>query len=90
MNAQKQMSEILSEEELERMKEERESMDGIQQMRREYLQARREEEAPSSEELEARRRGPEYDPRRMPMKNPDPRVTPHYKDVERQYASLPR
>ncbi|XP_026128035.1 partitioning defective 3 homolog B isoform X4 [Carassius auratus] len=74
------------------------SMDRIQQLRREYLQARREGAAPAYEELEARRRGPEYDPHRvrhqththMPMRNPDPRMTPRYEDVERQYASLPR
>ncbi|XP_052421014.1 partitioning defective 3 homolog B isoform X4 [Carassius gibelio] len=66
------------------------SMDRIQQLRREYLQARREGAAPAYEELEARRRGPEYDPHRMPMRNPDPRLTPRYEDVERQYASLPR
>uniref|UniRef100_A0A8C1Y4J4 Par-3 family cell polarity regulator beta b n=1 Tax=Cyprinus carpio TaxID=7962 RepID=A0A8C1Y4J4_CYPCA len=66
------------------------SMDRIQQLRREYLQARREGAAPAYEELEARRRGPEYDQHRMPMRNPDPRLTPRYEDVERQYASLPR
>ncbi|XP_043105414.1 partitioning defective 3 homolog B isoform X4 [Puntigrus tetrazona] len=66
------------------------SMDRIQQLRREYLQARREGAAPAYEELEARRRGPDYDPHRMPMRNPDPRLTPRYEDVERQYASLPR
>uniref|UniRef100_A0A671KPG8 Par-3 family cell polarity regulator beta b n=1 Tax=Sinocyclocheilus anshuiensis TaxID=1608454 RepID=A0A671KPG8_9TELE len=66
------------------------SMDRIQQLRREYLQARREGAAPAYEELEARRRGPEYDQHRMPMRNPDPRITPRYEDVERQYASLPR
>uniref|UniRef100_A0A8C1KBE5 Par-3 family cell polarity regulator beta b n=1 Tax=Cyprinus carpio TaxID=7962 RepID=A0A8C1KBE5_CYPCA len=66
------------------------SMDRIQQLRREYLQARREGTAPAYEELEARRRGPEYDQHRMPMRNPDPRLTPRYEDVERQYASLPR
>ncbi|XP_051998975.1 partitioning defective 3 homolog B isoform X1 [Xyrauchen texanus] len=65
-------------------------MDRIQQLRREYLQARREGAAPSYEELEARRRGPEYDPHKMPVRNPDPRLTPRYEDVERQYASLPR
>ncbi|XP_052003879.1 partitioning defective 3 homolog B-like isoform X1 [Xyrauchen texanus] len=67
-----------------------ESMDRIQQLRREYLQARREGAAPAYEELEARRRGQEYDPQRMPVRNPDPRLTPRYEDVERQYASLPR
>uniref|UniRef100_A0A8C1TRY3 Par-3 family cell polarity regulator beta b n=1 Tax=Cyprinus carpio TaxID=7962 RepID=A0A8C1TRY3_CYPCA len=66
------------------------SMDRIQQLRREYLQARREGAAPSYEELEARRRGPEYDTHRMPMRNPDPIMTPRYEDIERQYASLPR
>ncbi|XP_048049325.1 partitioning defective 3 homolog B isoform X5 [Megalobrama amblycephala] len=101
MNAQKQTSEILSEEELERMKEERESsMDRIQQLRREYLQARIDGAAPAYEELEARRRGPEYEQHRkilhvwkdmrMPVRNPDPRLTPRYEDAERQYASLPR
>lgn len=66
------------------------SMDRIQQLRREYLQARIEGAAPSYEELEARRRGPEYDQHRMPVRNPDPRLTPRYEDAERQYASLPR
>uniref|UniRef100_A0A672Q101 Par-3 family cell polarity regulator beta b n=1 Tax=Sinocyclocheilus grahami TaxID=75366 RepID=A0A672Q101_SINGR len=41
------------------------SMDRIQQLRREYLQARREGAAPAYEELEARQRGPEYDPHRV-------------------------
>lgn len=40
-------------------------MDRIQQLRREYLQARREGAAPAYEELEARRRGPEYDQHRV-------------------------
>jgi len=40
-------------------------MDRIQQLRREYLQARIEGAAPSYEELEARRRGPEYDQHRV-------------------------
>lgn len=66
------------------------SMDRIQQLRREYLQARREGTAPAYDELEARRRGAEHDPHRMPMRNPDPRLAPRYEDVERQYASLPR
>ncbi|XP_018931146.1 partitioning defective 3 homolog B-like [Cyprinus carpio] len=26
----------------------------------------------------------------MPMRNPDPIMTPRYEDIERQYASLPR
>lgn len=40
-------------------------MERIQQLRREYLQARREGAAPAYEEVEARRRGPEYDPHRV-------------------------
>ncbi|XP_031433283.2 partitioning defective 3 homolog B-like [Clupea harengus] len=43
----------------------RESMDRIQQLRREYQQARREGAAPAYEDLESRRRGPEYDPHRV-------------------------
>ncbi|XP_067299574.1 partitioning defective 3 homolog B isoform X3 [Pseudorasbora parva] len=66
------------------------SMDRIQQLRREYLQARIEGAAPAYEELEARRRGPEYEQHRMPVRNPDPRLAPRYEDAERQYASLPR
>ncbi|XP_066542031.1 partitioning defective 3 homolog B [Hoplias malabaricus] len=66
------------------------SMDRIQQLRREYQQARREGAAPAYEEIESRRRGPEYEPLRMPVRNPDPRLVPRYEDVERQYASLPR
>ncbi|XP_055071402.2 partitioning defective 3 homolog B isoform X1 [Misgurnus anguillicaudatus] len=66
------------------------SMERIQQLRREYLQARREGAAPAYEDVEARRRGPEYEPHRMPVRNPDPRLAPRYEDVERQYASLPR
>ncbi|XP_028846841.1 partitioning defective 3 homolog B isoform X3 [Denticeps clupeoides] len=66
------------------------SMDRIQQLRREYQQARRDGTAPFYEELEARRRGPEYDPQRMPVRSPDQRLAPRYEDVERQYASLPR
>ncbi|XP_022535966.2 partitioning defective 3 homolog B isoform X3 [Astyanax mexicanus] len=66
------------------------SMDRIQQLRREYQQARREGAAPAYEEIESRRRGAEYDPHRMPLRNPDPRLAPRYEDVERQYASLPR
>ncbi|XP_056611082.1 partitioning defective 3 homolog B isoform X2 [Triplophysa dalaica] len=66
------------------------SMERIQQLRREYLQARREGAAPAYEEVEARRRGTEYDPHRMPVRHPDPRLAPRYEDVERQYASLPR
>ncbi|XP_060786167.1 partitioning defective 3 homolog B isoform X3 [Neoarius graeffei] len=66
------------------------SMDRIQQLRREYQQARREGAAPAYEEFEARRQGSEYDPHRIPVRSPDPRLAPRYEDVERQYASLPR
>ncbi|XP_047671062.1 partitioning defective 3 homolog B isoform X3 [Tachysurus fulvidraco] len=66
------------------------SMDRIQQLRREYQQARREGAAPAYEELEARRQGSEFDPHRIPVRSPDPRLAPRYEDVERQYASLPR
>ncbi|KAG7463990.1 hypothetical protein MATL_G00182470 [Megalops atlanticus] len=66
------------------------SADRIQQLRREYQQARREGTAPAYEELEARRRGPEYDPHRVAARGHDNRLAPRYEDVERQYASLPR
>ncbi|XP_053483215.1 partitioning defective 3 homolog B isoform X1 [Ictalurus furcatus] len=66
------------------------SMDRIQQLRREYQQARRDGAAPAYEELEARRQGSEYDPHRISVRSPDPRMVPRYEDVERQYASLPR
>ncbi|KAJ8352767.1 hypothetical protein SKAU_G00242430 [Synaphobranchus kaupii] len=66
------------------------SADRIQQLRREYQQARREGGAPAYEELEARRRGQEYDPNRMPLRGHDGRLAPRYEDLERQYASLPR
>ncbi|XP_026881587.2 partitioning defective 3 homolog B isoform X3 [Electrophorus electricus] len=65
------------------------SMDRIQQLRREYQQALREGAAPAYEELEARRRGLELDPR-VPVRSGEPRLVPRYEDVERQYASLPR
>lgn len=41
------------------------SMDRIQQLRREYQQARRDGAAPAYEELEARRQVSEYDPHRV-------------------------
>ncbi|KAJ8255195.1 hypothetical protein GJAV_G00202090 [Gymnothorax javanicus] len=66
------------------------SADRIQQLKREFQQARREGAAPAYEELEARRRGPEYDPNRVPVRGQDGRLAPRYEDVERQYASLPR
>ncbi|KAL4635801.1 hypothetical protein GN956_G13564 [Arapaima gigas] len=66
------------------------NVDRIQQLRREYHQARREGTAPPYEELESRRRGLDYDPQWMPVRGPDIRMAPRYEDVERQYASLPR
>ncbi|XP_063068963.1 partitioning defective 3 homolog B-like [Engraulis encrasicolus] len=66
------------------------SMDRIQQLRREYHQAQREGAAPAYDDLDPRRRGPEYDPHRMPVRGPEQRLAPRYEDVERQYASLPR
>ncbi|XDV30782.1 hypothetical protein PO909_033626 [Leuciscus waleckii] len=52
-------------------------MDRIQQLRREYLQARVEGAAPSYEELEARRRGPEYDQHRVRHQTHTPLFTFH-------------
>ncbi|XP_030614412.1 partitioning defective 3 homolog B isoform X2 [Archocentrus centrarchus] len=66
------------------------SMDRIQQLRREYQQARREGMVPPYEELDPRRRGHENDPHRMPGRGADHRLAPRYEEVERQYASLPR
>ncbi|KAM9364483.1 partitioning defective 3 homolog B-like isoform 3-T3 [Pholidichthys leucotaenia] len=66
------------------------SLDRIQQLRREYQQARREGMVPSYEELDPRRRVPESDAHRMPARGTDPRMAPRYEEVERQYASLPR
>ncbi|XP_026231725.1 partitioning defective 3 homolog B-like isoform X3 [Anabas testudineus] len=66
------------------------SMDRIQQLRREYQQARREGMVPPYEELDPRRRGHENDTHRMPGRGTDPRLAPRYEEVERQYASLPR
>ncbi|XP_054871174.1 partitioning defective 3 homolog B isoform X3 [Amphiprion ocellaris] len=66
------------------------SMDRIQQLRREYQQARREGMVPPYEELDPRRRGHENDPHRMPGRGTDHRLSPRYEEVERQYASLPR
>lgn len=64
------------------------NVDRIQQLRREYQQARREGMVPPYEEPEQRRRGPDNDPHRMAGR--DPRMAPRYEEVERQYASLPR
>ncbi|XP_013877194.1 partitioning defective 3 homolog B isoform X2 [Austrofundulus limnaeus] len=64
------------------------SVDRIQQLKREYQQARREGMVPPYEEIDPRRRWHETDPHRMPAR--DHRATPRYEEVERQYASLPR
>ncbi|XP_071328819.1 partitioning defective 3 homolog B isoform X11 [Trachinotus anak] len=66
------------------------SVDRIQQLRREYQQARREGMVPPYEELDPRRRGHESDAHRIPGRATDPRLAPRYEEVERQYASLPR
>ncbi|XP_008293400.1 partitioning defective 3 homolog B [Stegastes partitus] len=66
------------------------SMDRIQQLRREYQQARREGMVPPYEELDPRRRGQDSEPHRMPGRGTDHRLSPRYEEVERQYASLPR
>ncbi|KAM3608205.1 uncharacterized protein V6R79_020977 [Siganus canaliculatus] len=66
------------------------SVDRIQQLRREYQQARREGMVPPYEDLDPRRRGHENDAHRMPGRGADPRLAPRYEEVERQYASLPR
>ncbi|XP_071328811.1 partitioning defective 3 homolog B isoform X3 [Trachinotus anak] len=67
------------------------SVDRIQQLRREYQQARREGMVPPYEELDPRRRGHESDAhRQIPGRATDPRLAPRYEEVERQYASLPR
>ncbi|XP_008327329.1 partitioning defective 3 homolog B isoform X2 [Cynoglossus semilaevis] len=60
--------------------------DRIQQLRREYQQARREGMVPPYDELEPRRRGQEQ----VAGRGTDPRLAPPYEEVERQYASLPR
>ncbi|XP_072253933.1 partitioning defective 3 homolog B isoform X1 [Leuresthes tenuis] len=67
-----------------------ESMDRIQQLRREYQQARREGAVPPYDKIDPRRRGHENDPHRIPGRGTDLRMTPRYEEVERQYASLPR
>ncbi|XP_020775984.2 partitioning defective 3 homolog B isoform X2 [Boleophthalmus pectinirostris] len=64
------------------------SVDRIQQLRREFQQARREGMVPPYEELDQRRRAHDNDPHRMGPR--DPRMAPRYEEVERQYASLPR
>ncbi|XP_070693843.1 partitioning defective 3 homolog B isoform X2 [Pempheris klunzingeri] len=66
------------------------SVDRIQQLRREYQQARREGMVPPYEELDPRRRGHENGAHRVPGRGVDHRLAPRYEEVERQYASLPR
>ncbi|XP_049450233.1 partitioning defective 3 homolog B-like isoform X2 [Epinephelus fuscoguttatus] len=66
------------------------SVDRIQQLRREYQQARREGMVPPYEELDPRRRVHENDTHRIPGRGTDHRMAPRYEEVERQYASLPR
>ncbi|XP_078030502.1 partitioning defective 3 homolog B-like isoform X6 [Epinephelus lanceolatus] len=66
------------------------SVDRIQQLRREYQQARREGMVPPYEELDPRRRVHENDAHRIPGRGTDHRMAPRYEEVERQYASLPR
>ncbi|KAM8855363.1 partitioning defective 3 homolog B-like isoform 2-T2 [Spinachia spinachia] len=65
-------------------------VDRIQQLRREYQQARREGTVPPYEELDLRRRGHENEAPRMPGRAAEQRSAPRYEEVERQYASLPR
>ncbi|XP_006889173.1 PREDICTED: partitioning defective 3 homolog B-like isoform X3 [Elephantulus edwardii] len=87
----------LREEELEKMKEERESgrsmggsSDRIQKLRKEYYQARREGFS-LYEEDEGRVRPSDYDFHWVPGKGPDGNVhNLRFEGMERQYASLPR
>uniref|UniRef100_A0A2K6U240 Partitioning defective 3 homolog B n=1 Tax=Saimiri boliviensis boliviensis TaxID=39432 RepID=A0A2K6U240_SAIBB len=87
----------LREEELEKMKEERESgrptggsTDRIQKLRKEYYQARREGFS-LYEEDEGRARPSDYDLLWVPGKGPDGNAhSLHFEGMERQYASLPR
>uniref|UniRef100_A0A8C6ZE29 Partitioning defective 3 homolog B n=1 Tax=Nothoprocta perdicaria TaxID=30464 RepID=A0A8C6ZE29_NOTPE len=86
---------MLKEEELEKMKDERESTGGvtadrIQKLRREYQQARR-EGLPFYEDDAGRARPPDYEQRWVPGKGPDgSSYSLHLEGMERQYASLPR
>uniref|UniRef100_A0A8D2HA56 Partitioning defective 3 homolog B n=1 Tax=Urocitellus parryii TaxID=9999 RepID=A0A8D2HA56_UROPR len=87
----------LREEELERMKEERErgrpmggSTDRIQKLRKEYYQARR-EGFPLYEDEEGRARPSDYDLHWVSGKGPDGNAhNLRFEGLERQYASLPR
>ncbi|XP_068878371.1 partitioning defective 3 homolog B isoform X4 [Aphelocoma coerulescens] len=88
---------MLKEEELEKMKDERESgctgggnADRIQRLRKEYHQARR-EGLPFYEDDEGRTQLSDYDQLWVPGKGPDgSSYNLHFEGVERQYASLPR
>ncbi|XP_006862019.1 PREDICTED: partitioning defective 3 homolog B isoform X3 [Chrysochloris asiatica] len=88
----------LREEELERMKEERESSrttsgssDRIQKLRKEYYQARREGFPLYEEDHEGRLRPSEYDLHWVSGKGPDGSAhNLRFEGMERQYASLPR
>ncbi|XP_051479676.1 partitioning defective 3 homolog B isoform X3 [Apus apus] len=88
---------ILKEEELEKMKDERESScagagnaDRIQKLRKEYHQARR-EGLPFYEDDEGRTQPSDYDQHWVPGKGPDgSSYNLHFEVMERQYASLPR
>ncbi|XP_065526206.1 partitioning defective 3 homolog B isoform X3 [Lathamus discolor] len=88
---------MLKEEELEKMKDERESgctgggnADRIQKLRKEYHQARR-EGLPFYEDDEGRTQPSDYDQRWVPGKGPDgSSYNLHFEGMERQYASLPR
>ncbi|XP_067154878.1 partitioning defective 3 homolog B isoform X9 [Apteryx mantelli] len=88
---------VLKEEELEKMKDERESScpggvnaDRIQKLRKEYHQARR-EGLPFYEDDEGRTQPSDYEQRWVPGKGPDgSSYNLHFEGMERQYASLPR
>ncbi|XP_064017294.1 partitioning defective 3 homolog B isoform X2 [Pogoniulus pusillus] len=88
---------MLKEEELEKMKDERESgctaggnADRIQKLRKEYHQARR-EGLPFYEDDEGRTPLPDYDQHWVPGKGPDgSSYNLQFEGMERQYASLPR
>ncbi|XP_067994476.1 partitioning defective 3 homolog B isoform X5 [Melanerpes formicivorus] len=88
---------MLKEEELEKMKDERESgctgggnADRIQKLRKEYHQARR-EGLPFYEDDEGRTHLPDYDQHWVPGKGPDgSSYNLQFEGMERQYASLPR
>ncbi|XP_061698354.1 partitioning defective 3 homolog B-like isoform X1 [Syngnathoides biaculeatus] len=64
------------------------NIDRIQQLRKEYQQAKREGMVPPYEEVDPRHLGNEKE--RIPGRGKDYRMAPQYEEVERQYASLPR